>query len=311
MAIFFEYVMTVNGATAKLDKDIYLYKGNRNIDYYFTIKDAAFRFSTTQSGNIVEKLSPSHAMVSVLKPDGSVVTSGMAAIKDDKVKLTITADFIDEDTEIGTHCIVIDLLDEENDSLVTLPPILNQMHILERITPVPEIVSGNQVNISMVNYAQTTAEEEEVVVFDDEGNYVKTEWVTGNKITTTRLNKIEEGVYQNNQQLKTIANKTVVENGKLFLLDKDGNKVDEGTELPSASGVTDEQVQIAINNAIAEGLITVSAGNDMPNVVLMGDSISDTVQSNRGEWVRLLPNYLTFKSFTNYAVGAAKWTFSK
>lgn len=199
MAIFFEYVMTVNGATAKLDKDIYLYKGNRNIDYYFTIKDAAFRFSTTQSGNIVEKLSPSHAMVSVLKPDGSVVTSGMAAIKDDKVKLTITADFIDEDTEIGTHCIVIDLLDEENDSLVTLPPILNQMHILERITPVPEIVSGNQVNISMVNYAQTTAEEEEVVVFDDEGNYVKTEWVTGNKITTTRLNKIEEGVYQNNQ----------------------------------------------------------------------------------------------------------------
>lgn len=207
MAIFFDYVMTVNGATAKLDKDIYLYKGNRNIDYYFTIKDAAFRFSSKQDGNIIERVAPSHAMVSILKPDATVVTAGMAAIEDGKVKLTITEDIIDEDTEVGTHCIVIDLLDDEKDSLVTLPPILNQMHILERITPIPEVVSGSLVNTSMVNYAQTTSDQdEEIVIFDDQGNYVKTDWISGNKITTQRLNKMEEGIYQNNQSLKDIAN---------------------------------------------------------------------------------------------------------
>lgn len=210
MAIFFDYVMTVDGATARLDKDIHLFKGNKNIDYYFTIKDAAFRYSSKQNGNVVEKLSPSHAMVSVLKPDGNVVTAGMAAIEDDKVKLTITEDIIDEDTEVGTHCIVIDLLDDEKDSLVTLPPILNQMHIYDRITPIPEVISGNIVNEAMVNYAQTDGEEEELIIFDNEGKYVKTLWKKGNKITVERLNKIEEGIFDVSLKYKDLKDNEII-----------------------------------------------------------------------------------------------------
>lgn len=210
MAIFFDYVMTVDGATARLDKDIHLFKGNKNIDYYFTIQDAAFRYSSKQNGNVVEKLTPSHAMVSVLKPDGNVVTAGMAAIEEDKVKLTITEDIIDEDTEVGTHCIVIDLLDDEKDSLVTLPPILNQMHIYDRITPIPEVISGNIVNEAMVNYAQTDGEEEELIIFDNEGKYVKTLWKKGNKITVERLNKIEEGIFDVSLKYKDLKDNEII-----------------------------------------------------------------------------------------------------
>lgn len=107
------------------------------------------------------------------------------------------------------------------------------------------------------------------------------------KSNTTKFNEIDS-------QFKDIATKTIIEDGKLYLVKSDGIKIDKGTTLP--------------NNGTN---IPVSYDNNMPNVVLMGDSISDTVQSNRGEWVRRLTDYLTFKSFTNYAVGAARWTFQK
>lgn len=37
MAIFYDYTITVDGDKAKLDKNIYLYKNNKNITYYFKI----------------------------------------------------------------------------------------------------------------------------------------------------------------------------------------------------------------------------------------------------------------------------------
>lgn len=44
----------------------------------------------------------------------------------------------------------------------------------------------------------------------------------------------------------------------------------------------------------------------MPNVVFMGDSITD--QDDHGAWVKLLLNYVSFQSLTSYACGYARWT---
>lgn len=46
----------------------------------------------------------------------------------------------------------------------------------------------------------------------------------------------------------------------------------------------------------------------LPNVVLMGDSITDNIDDH-GWWVDMLTRYVTFESLTNYAVGYARWTF--
>lgn len=60
-----------------------------------------------------------------------------------------------------------------------------------------------------------------------------------------------------NKQFNTIANETVVENGKLYLVRKDGTKIDTGTTLPTGGEVTDEQVQSAVTNYFAENPIEV------------------------------------------------------
>ena len=50
--------------------------------------------------------------------------------------------------------------------------------------------------------------------------------------------KVKEDIKTINTQLGDIANKTVIENNKLYLVKSDGTKLDEGTELPTSSGST-------------------------------------------------------------------------
>ena len=63
MAIFYDYVVTVKENIATLNSKIYLYRKNRNIDFYFTIQDAAFRFTERQNENIVETANAAFATI--------------------------------------------------------------------------------------------------------------------------------------------------------------------------------------------------------------------------------------------------------
>lgn len=47
----------------------------------------------------------------------------------------------------------------------------------------------------------------------------------------------------------------------------------------------------------------------LPNVVLMGDSITDN-KDDHGWWVNIIPEYVEFASLNNYACGYACWTVS-
>ena len=47
----------------------------------------------------------------------------------------------------------------------------------------------------------------------------------------------------------------------------------------------------------------------LPNVVLMGDSITDN-KDDHGWWVDMITDYVTFDSLNNYACGYARWTLA-
>ena len=116
-----EVTMTIEGSTASLSENIYLYRGDRNVDILFTITDAKFKFNE-YSGNILVESTAKYATVNVLKPNGTTFSSERLAIIDNKVVLTINQQFIDEVTEVGTHLVQIQLWDTDN-GRVTLPPI--------------------------------------------------------------------------------------------------------------------------------------------------------------------------------------------
>ena len=124
-----EVTMTIEGSTASLSENIYLYRGDRNVDILFTITDAKFKFNE-YSGNILVESTAKYATVNVLKPNGTTFSSERLAIIDNKVVLTINQQFIDEVTEVGTHLVQIQLWDTDN-GRVTLPPI--NFEVLEPI----------------------------------------------------------------------------------------------------------------------------------------------------------------------------------
>lgn len=136
MAIYTERTIRVNNNQATMDKDIYVYRGNRNIEIQFNIVDHQFKFRDI---NLIEQVSPSHAYVTLLTPQMLQIGTGKAKVENGVIKLVINSAMIDEKTECGDYTIVIDLYDEIEDALITIPPIENQLHVLDRMTEIDDI----------------------------------------------------------------------------------------------------------------------------------------------------------------------------
>ena len=207
MPIKYNYEVSVSDNKAKLNKDIFLFRGNRNIHYYFSIKGARFTFSK-ENENLLESSNAIYAAITVIKPNGVEVANAIAPVEDGLIHLKVTEDLIDEEVEVGDFDLVFDLFDD-NEGAVTIPKIKGQFHVQERpCTTSIGTLSGNVnvVNQAVVDLAIATQENEQLIVVDDDGKYVKTTWVKGDKISVERLNKIEEGIEKNSTQFKDIAN---------------------------------------------------------------------------------------------------------
>lgn len=241
--IKYNYEVSVNENRAKLNKDIFLFRGNRNIHYYFSIKGARFTFSK-ENEDLLESSNAIYAAVTVVKPNGVEVANAIAPVEDGLIHLKVTEDLIDEEVEVGDFDLVFDLFDD-NEGAVTIPKIKGQFHVQERpCTTSIGTLSGNVnvVNQAVVDLAIATQENEQLIVVDDDGKYVKTTWVKGDKISIERLNKIEEGIEKNSTQYKDIANNQPTDlsldsaTNLLQLVNSKGSKLGNGITFPMSSG---------------------------------------------------------------------------
>lgn len=255
--IKYNYEVSVNENRAKLNKDIFLFRGNRNIHYYFSIKGARFAFE--KEGDLIENANAIYAAVTVIKPNGVEVANAIAPVENGLIHLKVTEDLIDEEVEIGDFDLVFDLFDD-SDGAVTIPKIKGQFHVQERpCTTSIGTLSGNVnvVNQAVVDLAIATQENEQLIVVDDDGKYVKTTWAKGNKISIERLNKMEEGIYNNSSQLKDIAKKieqggtgggtaTIPDNIVLFQDDNSTETTEDYIPLLSSNGT---EYRLTINDS--------------------------------------------------------------
>ena len=299
--IKYNYEVSVNENRAKLNKDIFLFRGNRNIHYYFSIKGARFAFE--KEGDLIENANAIYAAVTVIKPNGVEVANAIAPVENGLIHLKVTEDLIDEEVEIGDFDLVFDLFDD-SDGAVTIPKIKGQFHVQERpCTTSIGTLSGNVnvVNQAVVDLAIATQENEQLIVVDDDGKYVKTTWAKGNKISVERLNKMEEGIYNNSSQLKDIANnfklvagannaiKLMFGTKELSSITINGGTVDP-TPTPNTYTVTNNLSNASTSNSatsVKEGTsysatITASSGYRLKSVtVIMGGvDITSSVYSN-------------------------------
>ena len=121
-----EVTITVSGKTASLSEPIYLYPRDRYIDIFFTIKDAGFKFGSSQSYGD----NASYARIKYIRKDGTregVVSPSILPVVEGKVKLEITDDFMTKDgVEIEPGVYLLQILLYDNDKghgRVTIPPV--------------------------------------------------------------------------------------------------------------------------------------------------------------------------------------------
>lgn len=277
--ILTERIITVNGNISTLDAPIYLYQGDKNVDIYFSIVNPKYKFSKKVVDNLLGETA-AYFDLYIIKPDGSQVSFKNQAIEDKKAKWTIESELIDEEIEIGKYDFQIRLLDENKTSILTIPPLLGQLEILKPIYTDSDTPSNNLVNLAATNYALATSGNNDVVVFDEDGNYVATVWTDKMKITDTLLNKIETAIKQNTAQYKDIVNKI-------------------GTETLST---TAQDLKGAINEVfqnVSNGKQLIATAITDKGITTSSDSTFQTMATNIGN---ISSKNINVEGFTEYTV---------
>lgn len=281
--IKYDYTVTVTGNTAKLDKDIYLFRGNKNVHYYFAIKNASFNFKGTT--DLIEKTNAINAAVTVVKPNAVEVASAIAKVENGKIHLKVTEDLIDEEVEVGDFDLVFDLFDD-TDGAVTIPKVIGQFHVLERpcTTPISELVATNttnEVDQALTDYAIVTYAEP-VASTNADGTFAKKTWVPKEKITTAELNRIEEGIFKNSSQIKDIENLSLTKHtdGKVYIKKQDGTLLGTGIEI----GGSDVDLSKITMSMSGQTLKLMNGGTqvatvEIPTAVVTDEQLTSIIQS--------------------------------
>ena len=191
--IFTERTIKISRDTCEIDKPIVLYRGDYNVEVRFTIIESPFKYTTKNSTNIIEDVNASYGQLVIKTPNGKPpIFTDVVETNEGSVVFTLSGEMIDETIEVGDYTFQIRLFDSNRGSRATIPPIENGISIREPIA-IEDVSTTNEVDVATVGYSLTTAGTPEDA-FNNEGNYNKTTWGTGDRITAAKLNKIEAGI---------------------------------------------------------------------------------------------------------------------
>lgn len=192
--IYVERTITVSNDRSSIEKPILLYKGDKNVEVQFTIKSNPFKYaneSETAYGQLIIK-----------RPEASPIVSDIFKYEANRVVFLITGEMIDELVELGSYTLQVRLYDMNKTSRITLPPIHGGIIIEQPIYE--EDYSEAMVNVALVDYNVAAHSGEEIDVFDESGNYNKVVWKDGDLITDSKLNHIENALYEINDAVANI-----------------------------------------------------------------------------------------------------------
>lgn len=184
-----DLTIIVKGDESKLSDVVYFYQGDSGIVLSFEIYGLNYDFDSS-STDIVAKYRPTSCSILVKKPNNDKITIDKTTIANNKIIFKITADMINEFSELGTHYIQIRLYDE-HDHVLTIPAI--KMEIKPLIDS-PAITDEDKTDEG------TTGDGSDTNIDDDYGNdfsnkvYNIRNWNPHEIIRAYDLNKMEEAI---------------------------------------------------------------------------------------------------------------------
>ena len=133
--IFTDRTVIVQKGISSINDTIILYRGDRDIEIRFTLKEEApFMFNKETDSNIIENSEAAYGQLVIKTPnDLPAIFSEVAPTNEGKIIFKITGEMINEITEIGNYSFQIRLFDEDESSRVTLPEVNAGIEIREPI----------------------------------------------------------------------------------------------------------------------------------------------------------------------------------
>ena len=199
--------ITIGIDKSTIDEPVVLYRGDHEVEIRFTLDDSKFKFLS--GVNVIETDKPSYAQLAILRPDADNIFSDITRCSEGIVSFVLTKAMIDQINEVGVYSFHIRLFDYNKSSRVTIPPVEYGIEVRE---PIASEDRTNYINEAKVGYSIVKASSLDNDVtgptFDSNGNYNRTNWKNGDRITDDKLNKIEGATQVVNQN--EIMNKEIL-----------------------------------------------------------------------------------------------------
>jgi hypothetical protein len=188
-----DLTLTITDTNVSLDKTIILYRYDRGITLNITLK-------SPDTYDLADEIKKARAII--LRPNKKLSATDITEIRKDvdteknTVKcvyvLYLDDTYTDHLGEVGTYQIQLQLYsDKPNDECITIAPFSFEV---KNPIGVPQDTAAYVGRATASNYSAVDNKSDVPVGDLENGEYLKTEWIDGDLITSGKLNKVETAI---------------------------------------------------------------------------------------------------------------------
>ena len=182
MAISKPLIVSINQDKTRPNEKMFIYRNDIGVDMYIELTNLTYKFDGSKNFKFANALFKT--------PSDIVYTVNNLSVIDGKIKFSFNEEVVSHIQEIGKYELQFQIFDVDK----------NRLTIPSYYFDVKEPLGNTQVNFeegvidfAHVDYSYIT-EDTNVALFAVEDGYIKTNWQTGDLITSERMNNIEDGI---------------------------------------------------------------------------------------------------------------------
>lgn len=206
-----EYSIIINKQKSILNRQLSIFQHDKGVDIYFKLMDTDYL--DLSSNYLLSDI----VLVSPLKKQ---IKSDIVPIIDNKILFTINNEIMNQIDEIGDYHVHIRIYDDKG-GRIKLPHFIMSV---EECEVDDDDLSYGTVDGTAIDNTKVAKYGKELKTFNDDGSYNRTVWISGDIITDSKLNKLEQATSEIKDEI--LQHKT-----KLIELEESkGYTIKKGTE---------------------------------------------------------------------------------